>query len=530
MVKITLTSLLIFCSSLYSQFDTLWVRTINGTANSYEGSTASATDNSGNIYACGNTINSGTNSDMQIVKYSPSGVLLWSKTYNGTANAFDAANAMVIDNAGNIYVTGGANYSAGFDMVTIKYNPSGDTVWVRKYNGTQNISDEANCIAIDSSGNIYVGGYSTNTGNSSDATVLKYSPAGVLLFAKTFNSGPNQADGCWDIKVDNSLNIYVAGYAGSTNAGNNFWIMKLNPSGDTLWTKTFNGSSNASDYAKRIRFDSSGNVYAAGYLSNGGTGTDIFVIKANSSGVIQWTKTFTGPGSDTDEPYGLEIDNSFNIYIAGRTTVTGANTDILTMKLNPSGDTLWTRKFGGTAGTNDEPRGLAVDVLGNVYTSGFVMNTNLDMVLLRYSAAGTLTAQYILDKGASDNFNSIILNSSNEIIATGTANNDFAVVKFNQVFSGVNTTQQPFEFALHQNYPNPFNPRTNISYSIPVSGRIDILIFDVLGNEIENASKYHSQAGDYDFSWNAENYPSGVYFYKLKYGKFSETKKMILLK
>ncbi len=530
MIKLTIFLLFLICSSLFSQFDTLWVRTINGTSNSYDGSLASATDNSGNIYACGVTVNSSTNTDMQVAKYSSSGVLLWSRTYNGTANAFDAANAMVIDNAGNIYVTGGVNYGSGFEMVTIRYNSSGDTAWVRRYRGTQNINDEANSIAIDSAGNIYVAGYSTNTGNSSDATVLKYSPTGVLLFARSYNSGPNQPDSWLDVKVDNSSNIYLAGRSGSTNSGNNFLIMKLNSTGDTVWSKVFNGSSNASDFAKKIRIDTSGNVYAAGYLDNTGSGTDIFVVKVSSAGVIQWTKTITGPGNDTDEPYGLEVDNSFNVYLACRTTVSGANTDIMTVKLNTSGDTSWVRKFGGTANTNDEPRGLKVDALGNVYTGGFVMNSNLDMALLRYSSSGLLTAQYILDKGPSDNINSLSINNTNEIIATGTINSDFGVVKFSQVFVGVNEISSPNKFVLKQNFPNPFNPQTDISYSIPNTGSVKIVIYDILGNEIESITKYHLLPGNYSFEWNAQNYPSGVYFYEMVAGGHSETRKMILLK
>ncbi|MBL8015634.1 MAG: T9SS type A sorting domain-containing protein, partial [Ignavibacteria bacterium] len=299
--------------------------------------------------------------------------------------------------------------------------------------------------------------------------------------------------------------------------------------GDTVWSKIFNGSSNASDFAKKIRVDTLGNVYAAGYLDNTGSGTDIFVVKVSSAGVIQWTKTITGPGNDTDEPYGLEVDNAFNVYLACRTTVSGANTDIMTVKLNPSGDTSWVRKFGGTANTNDEPRALRIDVLGNVYTGGYVMNSNLDMALLRYSSAGLLTAQYILDKG-SDNINSLSINSTNEIIATGTINSDFGVVKFSQVFVGVNEISSPNEFVLYQNFPNPFNPQTIISYSITKPGNINILIFDVLGNEIESVSKNHLMPGNYYISWNGENYPSGVYFYKFTSEEFTETRKMILLK
>ncbi len=90
--------------------------------------------------------------------------------------------------------------------------------------------------------------------------------------------------------------------------------------------------------------------------------------------------------------------------------------------------------------------------------------------------------------------------------------------------------QLPTEFLLSQNYPNPFNPTTSISYSIPEYSYITIKVFDILGNEIETLVNEEKPAGRYELTWNAVNYPSGIYFYKLQAGSFAEMKKMILLK
>src|ERR1043166_4838788 len=83
--------------------------------------------------------------------------LEWARLYNGTANSSDAANCIAKDRQGNVYVTG---YSSGagtdFDIVTIKYNTSGDSLWVRRYNGPVNNTDEANAMAVDDSGNVYI--------------------------------------------------------------------------------------------------------------------------------------------------------------------------------------------------------------------------------------------------------------------------------------------------------------------------------------------------------------------------------------
>ena len=86
------------------------------------------------------------------------------------------------------------------------------------------------------------------------------------------------------------------------------------------------------------------------------------------------------------------------------------------------------------------------------------------------------------------------------------------------------------KFELHQNFPNPFNPSTKIQYSIPQSNNVVIKIFNVLGKEVGTLFNEEKPAGTYEITWNAENLPSGVYFYQLTAGKFIETKKMLLIK
>jgi len=91
----------------------------------------------------------------------------------------------------------------------------------------------------------------------------------------------------------------------------------------------------------------------------------------------------------------------------------------------------------------------------------------------------------------------------------------------------------PSKFALMQNYPNPFNPTTKIRFDISsggATGRVALTIFNILGKEVAVIVKEFLKPGNYEFEWNASNYPSGIYFYKLVTGNFTETKKMILVK
>jgi hypothetical protein len=85
-------------------------------------------------------------------------------------------------------------------------------------------------------------------------------------------------------------------------------------------------------------------------------------------------------------------------------------------------------------------------------------------------------------------------------------------------------------YKLFQNYPNPFNPKTNIKYQIKNNSFVSIKIFDILGKEVETLVNEKQSSGMYEVSWDASQYPSGVYFYRLVTDGFTDTKKMILLK
>jgi hypothetical protein len=93
----------------------------------------------------------------------------------------------------------------------------------------------------------------------------------------------------------------------------------------------------------------------------------------------------------------------------------------------------------------------------------------------------------------------------------------------------------PDKFALSQNYPNPFNPSTKIKFSLPNTSEggakaVKLVIYDILGNEIKMLANENLKPGDYEIEWNASNFPSGVYFYKITADVFNETRKMVLIK
>ena len=88
----------------------------------------------------------------------------------------------------------------------------------------------------------------------------------------------------------------------------------------------------------------------------------------------------------------------------------------------------------------------------------------------------------------------------------------------------------PTEYSLTQNYPNPFNPMTTISFSLPAAGNVTLTVYNIRGQVISTLVDRTLSAGEYHVDWDASEYASGIYFYRLQTTEFTETKKMILLK
>jgi hypothetical protein len=127
------------------------------------------------VYVTGFSYNSGTNYDYATVKYNSAGQEQWVDRYDGPANETDYGNAIAVDNSGNAYVTGTSIGTVGsYDYATIKYSPNGQRQWVARYNGPGSDSDEANAIVLDGSNNVYVTGFSSQSGFDFDFATIKY--------------------------------------------------------------------------------------------------------------------------------------------------------------------------------------------------------------------------------------------------------------------------------------------------------------------------------------------------------------------
>lgn len=114
--------------------------------------------------------------------------------------------------------------------------------------------------------------------------------------------------------------------------------------------------------------------------------------------------------------------------------------------------------------------------------------------------------------------------------SSSSSNGTFYLFKRDIGVGIVNQNNTPYSFSLEQNYPNPFNPKTIINYQLPMSNYVKLVVYDVMGREIASLVNQKQNAGSYKVEWDASNYPSGIYYYRLTYEDQSLTRKMILLK
>lgn len=92
------------------------------------------------------------------------------------------------------------------------------------------------------------------------------------------------------------------------------------------------------------------------------------------------------------------------------------------------------------------------------------------------------------------------------------------------------TVGLPDRYELGQNYPNPFNPKTIIYFQLPMSNYVKLIVYDVMGREVATLVNEQLNSGTYEIEWDASDYPSGIYFYTLSTGNFTETKRMVMIK
>lgn len=322
-------------------------------------------DSSGNIYTTGYSYN-GSNYTGYIIKYDSGFNVQWQRSL-GTSGLNSNGYASAVDSSGNVYVTGNHLITgAGNRIFVAKYNSSGVLQWQRRLAPNGNYEAGGRSIALDSSGNVYVNGFTAANGATQYGTVVKYDPSGTLLWQNLTGGGGAYGAGAKGIGVDSSGNVYSLTEASSGTSSGYLNIVKMNTSGTTLWARSFTAAgSTRINYGYSLAIDSSGNSYIAGGYANGSNG---YLIKYNSSGTIQWQKKLSSFNLYVND---VTTDSSGNVYIFGY-MYSGQYSYIV--KFDSSGNVLWQRHL-ELSGSSTPAYGGTTDSSGNVYITGYVGTT-----------------------------------------------------------------------------------------------------------------------------------------------------------
>jgi uncharacterized delta-60 repeat protein len=404
-----------------------WVAIYNGPVNNEDCAKAIAIDNSGNVYVTGGSYGSGTVSDYATVKYNSNGEEQWVVRYDGPGNDWDEANALAIDSSGNVYITG---FSYGSetenDYATVKYDQNGEEQWVTRYNGSENSHDKGNALVIDGAGNVYVTGYSYGSGTETDYATVKYNSNGEEQWTVRYNGPGNSDDESYALAIDGSGNVYVTGYSYGSGTVTDYATVKYNSNGEEQWVARYNGPESDYydyDYAYAITVDDSGNVYATGYSHSLGTVEDYATVKYNSNGEEQWVARYNGPGNSEDKARDIAIDGSGNVYVSGSSYCSQTGYDYATVKYNSNGEEQWTVRYNGPGNSDDESYALAIDGSGNVYVTGYSYGsgTATDYATVKYNSNGEeqWVARYNGPGNSADEAYSMVIDGYGNVYITG---------------------------------------------------------------------------------------------------------------
>lgn len=366
-------------SPLPNQINFEWIKKIGSNGDDFV--TDMVTDKLGNMYLVGSfnyTVdfnpNAGTSnltsnggSDIYILKLDSGSNFIWAKSIGGASN--DIANALSIDNIGNVYIS-------GTFQNTVDFNPSGG------YNLSSNGGNDIFILKLDSNGNFNWAKSFGGTSGNDNVSSLVYDKNGFIYTTGTYT-------GTVDFNPNAGVNNYT------TNGGTDIFIQKLDLNGNFIWAKSFGGINN--DYSKGVDVDSYGNVYTTGYFSDNvdfnpnpgiynatsNGGYDFFIQKLDVNGDFVWTNT-TG-GVQNDFSNSLTIDGLNNIYTIG--TFRGVvdfdagtmvnNLDSYSVsamfinKIDINGNHIWTKQIGDSNSVGAiEPRSIKADLLGNIIMTG----------------------------------------------------------------------------------------------------------------------------------------------------------------
>ncbi|NPA48129.1 MAG: CGP-CTERM sorting domain-containing protein [Thermococci archaeon] len=321
----------------------------------------------GDIVAVGYTDSGGAGGyDALVMKLSPNGSVIWAKTYGGPND--DTANAVTVAPNGDVIVVGYTNSSgAGWDDVwVLRLSPSGEVIWAKTYGGCCN--DVGTGVTVSPKGNIIVAGKSDSL--DGDFWILKLAPNGSIIWQKTYSNpstGSGQTYGIRSIAVtpDGYITVEDSGWWIIYKSNQKWmvipyvWIIHMDPNGSVMWSdvyrygnigirKIVSSGVKPGPVADELALTPGGNIVVVGYMKLNVTGeryTVVMAMKLAKNGSVMWAKTYGGAHGEASS---VAMTANGDILVTGWMKFSGTTgRDALILKLNSSGNVIWQRVYRG---------------------------------------------------------------------------------------------------------------------------------------------------------------------------------------
>jgi hypothetical protein len=339
-------------------------KAIGGPENEWGESLIQTSD--GGYAIAGYTISFGAGSgDVYVVKLDANGNLQWTKTIGG--KDWDEGHSLIQTSDGGYAIAGSTKSfgSGGYDVYVVKLDANGNLQWTKTIGGHE--TEKGYSLIQTSDGGYAIAGVTSSFGAGlGDVYLVKLDAKGNLQWTKTIG-GLNGEIGFSLIQTSNG-GYAIAGYTESFGAGKvDVYVVKLDANGNLQWTKTIGGP--AIEAGNSLIQTSDGGYAIAGFTESFGAGkVDVYVVKLDANGNLQWTKTIGG--KDWDEGHSLIQTSDGGYAIAGYTISFGAGEkDVYVVKLDANGNLQWTKTIGGPE--SEEGNSLIQTSDGSYAIAGF---------------------------------------------------------------------------------------------------------------------------------------------------------------
>ena len=352
-----------------------------------DGNSVQQTADGGYIIAATTSSYGAGNTDMYLIKTDANGDTDWTRTVGGPA-AEEASGACQTADGG--YVVAGQTLSFGAgsaDVYLVKLNALGETLWTRTFGDS--FPNAGYSIVQTADSGFVIAGYSyTSAQNLNDALLIKTDRSGNKQWSKTY--GDTLYEWASSVRQTPDGGYVFTGYKGSrTVSTRQVYVVKTNTAGDTAWTRTYGGA--AEDRGFCVELTGDGGYVVAGITQSYGAGSrDFYLLRMNSAGDTIWTRTFGASGNDEGLSVARTNDNGF-IVVGNTVPPDSSDRDVYLVKVNASGDTEWTRTYDHSPGA-DAGNSVQTTSDGGIVIAGYTNSPSMDhdVYLLKTDANGSL--------------------------------------------------------------------------------------------------------------------------------------------